>query len=490
MSTSGKPIDNTYLLRLFPSVYELVEGLRAAAGEGPSGAALADAAREAIEDRRRRILAGGDAHNGAESADEAAGAGDTEAIRTALRGEIIDEACCLLDSARTADLRHVINATGIVLHTNLGRAPLSEAARQAIIDVSRSYSNLEYDLEAGRRGGRSGAVETLLRKLTGAEAAVVVNNNAAAVMFAIRMMAEGREVVVSRGELVEIGGSFRIPDIMAQSGARMVEVGATNKTHVSDFERAIGPDTALLLKAHTSNFRIVGFTEEVPREALAALAHARGIPVLEDLGSGCFVNPPGIPDEPTVAASVEAGVDVITFSGDKLLGGPQAGIIVGKSEWVDRLKKHPMMRALRLNKLTLAALEATLRAYLDPERAMREVPALRMLAEAADAAGARADALLTALGIEAAGRLRAEVVETAGRVGGGAMPLANLESRALALSPQGISADRLGGLLRAASPPVVARIHEDRLLLDMRCVIDEEIEPLAAILRALAEGAG
>ncbi len=490
MSATGKPIDNTYLLRLLPSVDELIEDLRGSEEDTPSGAALAEAAREAIEGRRRRILAGGAAHNGDVLTDAAAGAGDTEAVRAALRGEIIGEAWDILTDARTTDLRHVINATGIVLHTNLGRAPLSEAAQRALIDVSRSYSNLEYDLEAGRRGGRSGAVEALLRKLTGAEAAVVVNNNAAAVMFAIRMMAEGREVVVSRGELVEIGGSFRIPDIMAQSGARMVEVGATNKTHVSDYENAIGPDTALLLKVHTSNFRVVGFTEEVPREELTALAHARGIPVLEDLGSGCFVNPPGIPDEPTVAASVEAGVDLITLSGDKLLGGPQAGIIVGKAAWVDRLKKHPMMRALRLDKLTLAALEATLRAYLDPERAMREVPALRMLAEDATATGARAEALLTTLGKEAAQKLSAEVIDTTGRVGGGAMPLAELKSRALALSPQNISADRLDALLREAGPPVVARIHEDRLLIDMRCVIDDEIGQLAEILKGLADQAG
>ena len=220
-------------------------------------------------------------------------------------------------------------------------------------------------------------------------------------MFAIRMMAEGKEVIVSRGELVEIGGSFRIPDIMAQSGARMIEVGTTNKTHFEDYERAIGPETGLFLKAHTSNFRIVGFTEEVPRDQMTELAHSRGIPVLEDLGSGCLINVPGLPHEPTVMASVEAGVDVITFSGDKLLGGPQAGIIVGKAEWVDKLKKHPMMRALRLDKLTLSAIEATLRAYLDPEKALREVPALRMLAEGPEAIGTRAESLLTALGEDA-----------------------------------------------------------------------------------------
>jgi L-seryl-tRNA(Ser) seleniumtransferase len=478
MTSPEKPIDNTRFLRNLPSVDELMDELRGEASDPASGAALAEAAREAIEIERRRILAG-------ESSGAEPGGGPGE-IRAALRGDILKETRVILTASRTPDLRHVINATGIVLHTNLGRAPLSEAACEALLAVSRSYSNLEYDLEAGRRGGRTGAVESLLQKLTGAESATVVNNNAAAVMFAIRLMAEGKEAVVSRGELVEIGGSFRIPEIMAQSGARMVEVGATNKTHLSDYENAIGPETGLLLKAHTSNYRIIGFTEEVPREALAALAREKGIPFLEDLGSGCFVNPPGIPAEPTVAASVAAGVDVVTFSGDKLMGGPQAGIIVGKAAWVDKLKKHPMMRALRLDKLTLAALEATLRAYLDPERAMREVPALRMLSEDAAAAAGRASALLDAIGDEAAGRLHAEAVDTVGRVGGGAMPTAELKSRAVALSPEGVSADRLDALLREAAPPVVARIHEDRLLLDMRCVSDAEIGELAEILKGLA----
>jgi L-seryl-tRNA(Ser) seleniumtransferase len=482
MTSPEKPIDNTIFLRNLPSVDELMDELRGEADEGASGAALAETARKAIEIERRRILAD-------RNISSTTPGGEASEIRAALRGDIIKETRALLAASRTPDLRHVINATGIVLHTNLGRAPLSEAACEALLAVARSYSNLEYDLEAGHRGSRAGAIESLLQKLTGAESAIVVNNNAAAVRFAIRFMAEGKEVVISRGELVEIGGSFRIPEIMAQSGARMVEVGATNKTHLSDYEKAIGPETGLLLKAHTSNYRIIGFTEEVPREALAALAREKGIPFLEDLGSGCFVNPPGIPHEPTVAASVAAGVDVVTFSGDKLMGGPQAGIIVGKAAWVDKLKKHPMMRALRLDKLTLAALEATLRAYLDPERAMREVPTLRMLSEE-DAADRRARALLDAMGEKTTRKLRAEAVDTVGRVGGGAMPTAELKSRALALFPEDISADKLDALLRAATPPVVARIHEDRLLLDMLCVSDAEIAPLANILKGLAGEAG
>ncbi|MFC1491214.1 L-seryl-tRNA(Sec) selenium transferase [Nitrospinota bacterium] len=481
MTSPEKPIEYIRLLRHLPSVDELMEDLRAGGETDSSAPALADAARDAIEIKRKQILAGESIENGASSGESA--------LRQILRREILEEARALLAASHKPDLQHVINATGIVLHTNLGRAPLSEAACKVLMDVSQSYSNLEYDLAAGRRGKRGAAIESLLQKLTGAEAAIVVNNNAAAVMFSIRMMAEGKEVIVSRGELVEIGGSFRIPDIMAQSGAKMTEVGTTNKTRLDDYERAIGPETGLLLKAHTSNYRIVGFTEEVSRERLAALAHDRGLPVLEDLGSGCLVDLPGIPSEPTVAASVEAGVDVITFSGDKLLGGPQAGVIVGKSEWVEKLKKHPMMRALRLDKLALGALEATLRAYLDPERAIGEVPALRMLAEDEIVVGARAQALMDALGAEAVKRLGAEVAETVGRVGGGAMPLTELKSRAVALRPGGISANEIDAFLRGADPPVVARIQEDRLLVDMRCVSEAEIEPLAGVLRALAETA-
>jgi len=483
MPAHAKPIENKTLLRYLPSVDVLIEDLRSKSGEGSSDSILASAAREAIEIQRRRILTGEMIENGSAGQPYA----DTTQIRAALHCEILREAHDLLIAGQTPDHRHVINATGIVLHTNLGRAPLSEAACQALIEVSRSYSNLEYDLKAGQRGMRGGAIESLLQILTGSESAVVVNNNAAAVMFSIRMMAEGKEAIVSRGELVEIGGSFRIPDIIAQSGSVMVEVGSTNKTHLSDYERAIGPKTGLLFKAHTSNFRIVGFTEEVSREDLAALAHARGLPILEDLGSGCLANLPGIPNEPTISSSVKAGIDVITFSGDKLLGGPQAGIIVGKSVWVDKLKNHPMMRALRLDKLALAALEATLRTYLDSDRAMREVPALRMIAEKTDATRARAESLLAALGENAARILRAELAKSKGRVGGGAMPLTELESWAVSLKPERISSNRMDSLLRRSDPPTVTRIRDGHLLLDMRCVNDEEIEPLARIVREMAK---
>jgi L-seryl-tRNA(Ser) seleniumtransferase len=273
---------------------------------------------------------------------------------------------------------------------------------------------------------------------------------------------------------------------MEQSGARLVEVGTTNKTRFEDYEKAIGPESGLLLKAHTSNFRILGFTEEVSRERLVALGRERGLPVLEDLGSGCIVPVPGLPPEPTVAASVAAGVDLITFSGDKLLGGPQAGLVVGKAGWILKLKKHPMMRALRPGKLTLAALEATLRGYLDPEAALRELPALRMLAEGPESVGRRVQALMEAAGPDACRRLGAHPAETAGVVGGGAMPLAELRSRALALAPEGLSPDAVEERLRRNDPPMIARIHEDRVLLDLRCVRDDEVPLLARALRALA----
>ncbi|MBI3127122.1 MAG: L-seryl-tRNA(Sec) selenium transferase [Candidatus Tectomicrobia bacterium] len=477
MTPPANPAESGPLLRHLPSVDELVGELRREGGEGPSDAALADAARRAIEDRRRRLRGekpSGSANDGGEG------------LRESLRREILREAQALLRADRRPRLGPLINATGIPLHTNLGRAPLSEAACEALLAVARNYSNLEFDLESGSRGRRGDAVEDLLRRLTGAEGAVVVNNNAAAVMFALRLMAEGREAIVSRGELIEIGGSFRIPDIMAQSGARLVEVGTTNKTRIEDYARAIGPQTALLFKAHTSNFRIVGFTEEVPRERLSALGRERGVPVLEDLGSGCLVPVPGLPEEPMVAASIEAGVEVVTFSGDKLLGGPQAGIAVGRAEWIDQMRKHPMMRILRPGKLTLAALEATLRACLDPGAALRELPALRLLAEAPESVGRRARALMEAAGPEACRRLNAREAETEGMVGGGAMPTASLPSRAVALAPEGLSADAVEERLRRGDPPVVARIQGDRVLLDLRCVREDEVPLLARALRALA----
>ena len=367
-----------------------------------------------------------------------------------------------LGAARAPRLRRALNATGVIVHTNLGRAPLSEAALERVREVGRGYSNLEYDLSAGTRGSRQDHVAGILRRLTGSEAALVVNNNAAAVLLALAALAEGRDVLVSRGELIEIGDGFRIPDVLARSGARLVEVGTTNRTRAADYEEAIGPETAVLLRVHQSNFRLVGFTELPSVADLAKVAQRHGLPLVDDLGSGAIAR---IEDEPLVRESLQAGADLVCFSGDKLLGGPQAGIVVGRAELVERLRRHPLQRAVRADKLTLAALEGTLALYLDPERAFREIPVLRMAAEPADAVQARAERLAELVG--------GEVEETAARIGGGALPLAELPSFACAVE------EELAGPLRAGEPPVIGVIRDGRLLLDCRTLTDTEAEEVA-----------
>jgi L-seryl-tRNA(Ser) seleniumtransferase len=362
----------------------------------------------------------------------------------------------------------VLNATGVVVHTNLGRAPLAEAALERVRATAAGYSNLEYDLVTGGRGSRQDNVADLLRRLTGAEAALVVNNNAAAVLLALAALAEDHEVVVSRGELIEIGDGFRIPDVLARSGARLVEVGTTNRTRASDYERAIGPETALLLRVHQSNFRQVGFTERPRLADLAQIAKRVALPLVDDLGSGAFVD---LHEEPSARESLGAGADLVCFSGDKLLGGPQAGIVVGRADLVERLRRHPLQRALRADKLTLAALEGTLALYLEPERAVREIPVLRMLREPAADVRARAERLAAAVG--------GEVEDTIARVGGGALPLAELESFACAVE------EELAAALRASDPPVVAVVRDGRTLLDCRTLTDAEADEVAeAVARA------
>ena len=368
-----------------------------------------------------------------------------------------------IGSLRTARLRRTLNATGILVHTNLGRAPLPEAALERVSEVGRGYSNLEYDLAGGRRGSRQEHVTGILRRLTGAEAALVVNNNAAAVMLALAALAEGREVLVSRGELIEIGDGFRIPDVLARSGARLVEVGTTNRTRASDYERAIGSETGAILRVHQSNFRVLGFTERPELRRLAEIARRTGLPLVDDLGSGALVD---LHDEPQARDSVAAGADLVCFSGDKLLGGPQAGIVVGRAELVERLRRHPLQRALRADKLTLAALEGTLQLYLDPERARREVPVLRMLEEPLESVRGRAERLSAAVG-------RA-VEETVARVGGGALPLMELASFACAVE------EELAEPLRLGEPPVVGVVRDGRLLLDCRTLTDAEADEVAA----------
>ncbi len=385
-----------------------------------------------------------------------------------------------LSSMLAPSLRPAINATGVVVHTNLGRAPISPEALQRMFDVASGYCNLEYDLGAGERGSRHQHLEALLRRLAGAEACMVVNNNAAAVLLALTALARGREVVVSRSELIEIGGAFRLPDIMAQGGAILCEVGTTNRTRIDDYARAIGPRTGLVMKAHRSNFAISGFTHDVTRSELAELAHRNGLPFLEDLGSGLLADltPAGLDQADSVTAAVAAGVDLVTFSGDKLFGGPQAGLIAGRKDLVDRLKRHPLTRALRTDKLTLAGLEATAAAYLAGRA--RSIPVVRMLLEPVEEVAARAGRLVTLLaGIPG---LTAAVVDSTARVGGGAHPDARLPSAAVALTAE-LSETRLEQRLREASPPIIARIEEGRVLLDCRTLADSDLPLIASALR-------
>jgi L-seryl-tRNA(Ser) seleniumtransferase len=372
-----------------------------------------------------------------------------------------------LASARRPALRRVLNATGVIVHTNLGRAPLPPAALDRVLEAGRSYSNLEYDLAEGARGSRQDHVAAILRRLTGAESAIVVNNNAGAMLLALAALAEDREVLVSRGELIEIGDGFRIPDVLARSGARLVEVGTTNRTRAADYERAIGDETALLLRVHQSNFRVVGFTEQPSVPELAALAQRHGVPLLDDLGSGALVD---LSDEPTVRGALEQGADLVCFSGDKLLGGPQAGIVVGAAALIEKLRRHPLHRALRIDKLGLAALEGTLLLYLEPARALREIPVLRMLHEDVSTVRARAERLAAAVG--------GEVEETVGRVGGGALPLAELPSFACAVDEGLVEA------LRNHEPPVIGIVRDGHLLLDCRTLADGEVDDVVAAVRA------
>jgi L-seryl-tRNA(Ser) seleniumtransferase len=373
----------------------------------------------------------------------------------------------------------VINATGVIVHTNLGRAPLAEAALNAVRDAAAGYSNLEYDLAAGERGSRHAHVEEVLCELTGAEAAMAVNNCAAAVLLASAALAGGRDVVVSRGQLVEIGGSFRVPDVVAQSGARLVEVGTTNRTKLDDYRRALGPETGAVLRAHQSNFRTVGFVEEVEIEELCEL----GPPVIDDVGSGALAERlPELADEPPVRRSVAAGCAVVCFSGDKLLGGPQAGLMVGRRDEIERCRVHPLARAVRIDKLSLAALEATLRLYLDPAAALREVPVLRMLVAGESELRARAERMRAAVGDGA------DVIRAVARVGGGALPLLELEGPVCAVDPGPRGADELARRLRAADPPVVGRVRDGWLLLDPRTLGDADADSAAAaVVAALAE---
>ncbi len=421
-------------LRDLPSVDELIRGT--------DDALAVDVARTLLDRARGEIRAGRDP-------------GD-------LPGRLRDE----LEAARAPRLRRVINATGVIAHTNLGRAPLAEEAFERL-RAAGGYSNLEYDLVAGTRGSRQDHVAPLLRRLTGAEAALVVNNNAAAVMLALAALAEGREVLVSRGELIEIGDGFRIPDVLARSGARLREVGTTNRTRAADYERAIGPETAVILRVHQSNFRLVGFTEQPALAELAQVAQSHKVLLVDDLGSGALSASLLLGDEPTARESLAAGADLVCFSGDKLLGGPQAGIVLGAAELIERLRRHPLQRALRADKLTLAALEGTLALSLD---APDQIPVLRMLRDGTASVRARAERLAALVG--------GEVEETVARAGAGALPLAELPSFACAVE------EELAAKLRAVDPPVVAVVRDGRTLLDCRTLTDGEVDEVAAAVAA------
>jgi L-seryl-tRNA(Ser) seleniumtransferase len=399
---------------------------------------------------------------------------------------IEDEAVAHLERDLAPSLRPVINATGVIIHTNLGRAPLSASARYQATATAAGYANLEYDLDAGARGHRHVHAERLLRDLTGAEAALVVNNNAAATLVVLAALANGREVVVSRGELVEIGGGFRVPDVMAQSGALLREVGTTNRTRVADYGAAIGERTGLLLRVHPSNFRIEGFTERPSLADLAALAHTFDLPLFEDLGSGWLgvvdPPPPVLADEPSVRASLSAGVDLVAFSGDKLLGGPQSGIVVGRRDLVDRVRRHPLMRAVRADKLTYAALEATLALWAkEPSRS--EIPVYRMLTMTAEEIERRAWSLAADIGTVPG--LSCQIIDGFSTIGGGSAPESRLPTKLVAITVTDTTASALEERLRAGDPPVVARIEDDRVVLDLRTVASEEIDTLARAIAAI-----
>jgi L-seryl-tRNA(Ser) seleniumtransferase len=391
----------------------------------------------------------------------------------------------IIEKISSYSLEPLINATGVVIHTNLGRSILSQRVLDNIRRVSESYSNLEYDIEKGKRGKRYSHIKRILREITGAEDALVVNNNAAAVLLCLSTLSKDKEVIVSRGELVEIGGSFRIPDVMKSSGAVLREVGTTNKTHLYDYERAINDNTSLILKVHKSNYRVIGFADEVSIESLVKLGRNHRIPVMFDLGSGCLIDlkPFGIYDEPAVADIVRTGVDLTTFSGDKLLGGPQGGVIVGKKEHIEMIQKNPMTRAMRIDKLTLAGFEATLMEYIDEEKAIENIPTLRMLLQKAEDIKKRASRIAKRLkaGI---GDASIRVITDSSRAGGGALPEIALSTYAVAIKTDVLSANEFEEILRKGKPPVIARIKEDALILDARTIRDEDLGTLVERIKA------
>ena len=450
------------MLRKLPGVDQIFEITRTMPFiESVPKSVIVNSIRDVLEKRRKRILAA-----------------DMDGLEESLsENQIIDSVKETVEKAMALNLRHLVNATGVVVHTNLGRSLLPEDVVENISRIASHYSNLEYDLVAGRRGSRYSVIEDIICEISGAQAALVVNNNAGAVLLCLDAIARGQEVVISRGELVEIGGSFRIPDVMAKSGGILKEVGTTNRTHMIDYENAINDKTALLLKVHRSNYSVVGFTAEVSLKELVDMGHRRDIAVMEDLGSGTFIDfsKYGLIKEPTVQESVAVGADVVTFSGDKLLGGPQAGIIVGKAQILERIRKNPLARALRIDKMTLAALESTLRLYRDEAQAVQTIPTLRMLTMNIDEIEHRAMELLNNLMRLDDSRIGIDIVDLSSKAGGGSLPFLELPSKCLRIKIDGLSANVLELKMRTNSPPIIGRIEEDAFIIDPRTLQNEDL---------------
>lgn len=466
---------NKTLLRALPKVDELLnhKGLESLIEKYPRKT-ITDAIRETVDSLRNDILA--DTENVLDDSFL-----ESQSVLNKIKSKAVH--------ANSYKLRRVINGTGVVIHTNVGRSCLSHSVKEHIGEIACYYSTLEFDIENGKRGSRYNHVEELLCKLTGAESAMVVNNNAAAVMLALGSMCKDKEVIVSRGQLVEIGGSFRIPEVMKQSGAHLVEVGATNKTHLRDYEEAITEETSAFLKVHTSNYRILGFTQEIEASELVELGHKHNLPVIEDIGSGSFIDfsSYGLMKEPTVKEAVSAGIDVVTFSGDKMLGGPQAGIIVGKKKYIEEMKKNQLTRALRVDKMTLSALEGTLLQYLDETKVLKEIPTLRMLTMTYDETVERITCLETAIHSKGLAAIKMTLCDDYSEVGGGSMPLEKLPSRVMKITVKGYSPNQLKDALRTLSTPIVGRILEDEVVFDSRTLFDDEIELIATLLEELIQ---
>ena len=451
------------LLRALPGVDRMLELTRQRSEfEGVPTLLLTNTIRSVVEALRLQILS----------------APESESVVPIDDDRLLKLTAQMLQETLRLRLKPVVNATGVVVHTNLGRSLLAEEALENITAVAKGYTNLEYDLAAGRRGSRYSHVEEIICEITGAEAAMVVNNCAGAVLLCLETVASGKSVIVSRGELVEIGGSFRVPDVMAKSGAILTEVGTTNRTHLRDYENAIDENTALLLKVHRSNFSVVGFTAEVSLSELAELGSRHNIPVMEDLGSGTFIDFSnyGLAKESTVQESVASNADLVTFSGDKLLGGPQAGIIVGRKELIDRVKENPITRALRIDKLTLAAFESTLRLYRDEDKAVSTIPTLRMLTATKEETTAAAQKLMEQLSKLGDERLKLQIKDLASKAGGGALPLLELHGTGVQIEIDGFSPNRIQTYLRQNEPPVIGRIEDDCLLIDPRTLQEEDLK--------------